>query len=47
MVTGAQVWRKEEALYDKLVTIEFNPTSYNNKALFLHWIEKELIKLEN
>ncbi|RPA89608.1 hypothetical protein L873DRAFT_1849216 [Choiromyces venosus 120613-1] len=45
--TGAQVRRKEEALYDKRVTVEFNPTAYNNEALFLRWIEEELIKLED
>lgn len=46
-VTGTQIRRNEEPLYDKRVTIEFNPTAYNNEALFLRWIEEELIKLED
>ena len=46
-VTGVQIRCKEEDLYDKGVTVEFNPTAYNNKALFLRYIEEELIKLED
>ena len=46
-VTGVQIRCKEEDLYDKCVTVEFNPTAYNNEALFLRWIEEELIKLED
>ena len=45
--TGAQIRRNEEALYDKRVTVEVNPTAYNNEALLLRWIEEELIKLDD
>ena len=45
--TGAQIQRNEEGLYDNRVTVEFNPTAYNNEALFLRWIDEELIKLED
>lgn len=45
--TGAQIRSNEKPLYDKRVTVKFNPTAYNNEALFLRWIEEELIKLED
>jgi len=45
--TGAQIRRNEEGLYDNRVTIEFNPTAYNNEALLLRWIDEALIKLED
>ncbi|KAI8710700.1 DDE-1 domain-containing protein [Fusarium sp. LHS14.1] len=38
-----KILRREGHLYHPGVTVEFNPTAYNNEKLFLKWLNEEVI----
>ncbi|KFA70561.1 hypothetical protein S40285_08901, partial [Stachybotrys chlorohalonatus IBT 40285] len=38
-----KLWEQEHNDYKPGVTVEFNPTAYNNEELFLKWINKEYL----
>jgi hypothetical protein len=42
---AGKIYQQEEHLYSPDVTVEFNPTAYNNEELFSKWIDKELAPL--
>ncbi|RFU23983.1 hypothetical protein B7463_g12354, partial [Scytalidium lignicola] len=44
---SGQIYTKEKHLYHLGVTVEFNPTTYNNEELFMQWIDEELILVAN
>lgn len=36
-----RIYNQEKHLYSPEVTVEYNPTAYNNEELFLKWLEEE------
>ena len=38
-----KILKRERHLYHPGVTVEFNPTAYNNEKLFLKWLNEEVI----
>jgi hypothetical protein len=38
-----KLWEQEHDDYAPDITVEFNPTAYNNEELFLKWIKEEYL----
>jgi hypothetical protein len=38
-----RILKREQHLYNKDVTVEFNPTAYNTEELFLKFIDEETV----
>lgn len=46
-ITRDQIIKKEKKHWNKNVTVEFNPTAYNNEDLFLKFINEKLVPALN